>query len=126
MHIEAEVIQTLGTRLPNGYWTFERCLEAARPFASKTAFSAGNNKAYCAAKRAGWLQKIYAELGMPGERYGYMTEEYLIKEGRKYNTVKAFREGNPTAYAMTHSRGENAGAIIPPMKRPICLVAWPD
>ena len=43
---------------PKGYWTLDRVKEARKPYSSKSEFRKKNNKAYTAAQKNGWLEKI--------------------------------------------------------------------
>lgn len=42
-------------RLPNGYWTKERCEAESKKYSSKIEFKKGNPAAHAAASRQGWL-----------------------------------------------------------------------
>jgi hypothetical protein len=53
-----------GGRLPNGHWTFERCVEAAAAFDTRNAWRWGDFKSYDAARRSGWIDDIAADAGM--------------------------------------------------------------
>lgn len=49
----------ISKQYPHGYWTFERCQEAANPYGTKMKFKNGQPKAYDAARSKGWLNTIF-------------------------------------------------------------------
>jgi len=49
---------------PKGYWTKERCIEAARNYSNKDDFIKAEQSAYSAARSNGWLEEIYLASGL--------------------------------------------------------------
>lgn len=75
------------------YWTFKRCYEEARKYASKKEFRDNSLGAYQVASRKGWL-KDYEWL----EGNVQWTEELCCKEAQKYTRLVDFYTNSRKAY----------------------------
>ncbi len=58
---------------PNGYWTKERCAEAASALANRSEFASAERSAYSQACRNGWLNEICAHM----ERRSGIAQRYI-------------------------------------------------
>ena len=81
---------------PKGYWTYERCYEAARKFDCTKQFRKEFGGAYNKAFSEGWLKDYY---WFPTRKpKGYWNYEHGYEEAQKYKTrVEFYRKGG-TAY----------------------------
>lgn len=57
-------------RKPDGYWTLERCKEAAKSYKTKVEWRAGNPASLTAAKRGGWFELCSAHMQSGGLWFG--------------------------------------------------------
>ena len=44
---------------PNGYWTYETCMEESKKYKSRNEFQKGSSGAYDVARRNGWLDDFF-------------------------------------------------------------------
>jgi len=49
---------------PNGYWTYEKCLEEATKYGTRSSFKNYGKSAYQISLKIGWLNDIYASINL--------------------------------------------------------------
>ena len=78
-------------------WNYEKCLEEAKKYSTKSEFQKGNPGAYIYARKNGFLKKFdfFIQIRKPN---GYWTRERCEGESRKYHTKKEFVKGCPAAH----------------------------
>jgi hypothetical protein len=81
-------------------WTKDKVIEIAKEYTKVIDFQRNSPKAYGAAQRNGWLSEITK--GM--ERQHDWTEENIITEMSKYNSLNEFRKHSNSAYVTTVDR----------------------
>ena len=54
-----ELCPHMKTKMPNGYWTKEKCAEEALKYDKKSEFQAKSGSAYCASRVGGWLNEMF-------------------------------------------------------------------
>jgi len=78
-------------KMPNGYWTYEKCFEAAKSCTSRTEFILRYATAYSYAKKNMWLDEFYSHMKLLGNRhkrciYSYeFIEEKCVYVGLTYS-----------------------------------------
>ena len=83
---------------PVGYWTKEKCLEAALKFSYRKEFQKNESGAYCAALKHGWLKEICKHMPLRVSPDSFWTKERCHIEALKCSTRKEFQEKNGSAY----------------------------
>lgn len=78
-------------------WTKAMCEEEAKKYLSKSEFKSGNQSAYDAARKNGWL-KDYIWFKRRKDYNRKWNEEVCRKEALKYSSKKDFQFGNSSAY----------------------------
>ncbi|MBQ9671558.1 MAG: hypothetical protein IJV34_01735 [Prevotella sp.] len=78
-------------------WTEEACFNEAQKYTSKSAFKSGNESAYSAALKSGWLKDYtwFTGLRIPES---YWTYERCCEEARECKTKKEFYQEHDRAY----------------------------
>lgn len=92
---------------PTGYWTFDKCHEAALNYNTRTEFA--NNmhlSAYNSAKRNGWLDDICGHMAKIKIKYSFWNDkEKCRKEAQKYDGRTLFCRGTYGAYYVASKNG---------------------
>ena len=86
---------------PSGYWTYERCYEAAKDCSSKKEFMKKANGAYQTAYREGWLEDYTWFKPLTG----FWTYETCKEEAAKYGKRGEFKKGAKGAYTKSRIKG---------------------
>jgi hypothetical protein len=89
---------------PKGYWTKERCREAAAKCRTVADFQRKYPSAYLAAKRGGWRDELFTHMVDGREKW---TEESLTEEAKKYSSKVQFQKENAAAFAAALRRGRD-------------------
>ena len=84
---------------PNGYWTKERCAEAALQYETRSAFSTGCKSGYRVAQQHQWLDDICGHMTSSQKPNGYWTYELCRDAALQYETRSAFSKGSGAAYS---------------------------
>ena len=84
---------------PKGTWTKERVLKEAKKHKTRTCFQKNSKGAFAAATRNGWLEEVSKTFAELKHEKGYWTKEIVLKEAKKYKSIKVFRKKSPKAYA---------------------------
>ena len=84
---------------PKGYWTKERCAEAALQYETRNAFSKGCKSGYRVAQQHQWLDDICGHMTYAQKPNGYWTPEKVATEALKYKTRSAFGKSKGGAYS---------------------------
>lgn len=89
------------TRLPHSYWKDkERVMEEAKKYTSKIAFQKGNQSAYWAALKYGYLEEMPWLVKRKVTPRGILTnKELIIEESKKYKTRGEFERKNKSLYS---------------------------
>jgi hypothetical protein len=75
-------------------WTLELCQADAAKYATRSAWSKGNQAGYAAAKRNGWFEQCVAHMG--GNKQ--WTKEEVLETALRHNTRNAFKTKDVSAY----------------------------
>jgi T4 RnlA family RNA ligase len=86
-------------------WTKEKCHKEALKYKSRIEFKKGNNNAYSASIRNGWLDEICKHMGENKIKNNYWTKERCAEEALKYKTKSEFEKGSPSAYVKSGKMG---------------------
>jgi hypothetical protein len=89
-------------RLPDGWWTFERCKESALKYKSRWAWGQGDLRAYAYARKHGWLDACVAHMKPVPVA---CTKEECLASARRFKTRKAWQLGDCRAYAAARKNG---------------------
>jgi predicted GIY-YIG superfamily endonuclease len=92
-------------RLPNNYWTLERCAAVARKYKTKTDFSRDHRSVYTTTHRNGWLDQICAHMTPLRKPHGYWTKARCTKAAKKFKTRHEFQKGDISAYITAQRSG---------------------
>jgi len=85
---------------PNGYWTVERCFEAAKLYGDISEFSTGEHmRAYNMLCREGLITEASKHMSRKRVRNNHWTKKSCKKEALKYNTRNEFRKFASGAYS---------------------------
>ena len=87
---------------PSGYWTRERCYEAAKECISRTDFFKKHRQAYRNSLNEEWMDD-YTWFTNKKKPNGYWTYDKCREEAMKYNSIGEFAKGNPSAYNVSLS-----------------------
>lgn len=86
-------------------WTHDAVLEESKKYSSVTEFNDKNASAYAVARKKGWL----AEMTWLKRKYAirgfWQSKDNVFDESHKYDTLKDFREGSPSAYEVARNNG---------------------
>jgi predicted GIY-YIG superfamily endonuclease len=83
---------------PNGYWTKERCREAAKKYSSRKEFENEEHGAYGAAILNQWIDEICDHMVIQRIPATYWTKKKCQEEAIKYSTRKDFEKGSSSSY----------------------------
>ena len=84
---------------PNGYWTKERIIEAAKEYTTKKEFIKNNYAAYYAALKHDVIDELTWLEGKKKLPFGYWKDkEHCIEEAKKYKSKTEFQKNNQSAY----------------------------
>lgn len=75
----------MNERKPNGYWTFERCLQKLKTCETISDFVKNFHTAYIIAHKNRWLQRLYEEAGI-------VSQVSEPKVGDKFGTLKILKD----------------------------------
>jgi len=89
-------------KLPNGYWTLERCKEDALKYNSKTEWQ-NNSTAYTYALKNGWREECCAHM-KNRKPNGYWTLERCKEDALKYNSKMEWRKNSTGCDEATRNR----------------------
>jgi hypothetical protein len=88
---------------PNGYWTYEKCLEVAIISKSKAEMVKNYKSAYDKSTKNKWIEK-FIELNIfindKNKPRNYWSIERSMEEALKYTSRVDFENGSPTAYSV--------------------------
>ena len=100
-------------RSPNGYWTYDRCIEAAEKCKNMNEYRKKFPGARNTARKAGWISQISLEMSNKGlwptvrisKPCGYWTYERCLEVAKKYDCQQAFVWNENAAYcALRHNK----------------------
>lgn len=90
-------------RLPNGYWTRERCYNAAKKYCSRNEFNVKKGVAYQVAWKNGWLDDYeWFSDSLTGKKW---THETCFEEAKKYRVRADFQKYSETAFQVAWRNG---------------------
>lgn len=106
---------------PKGYWTLERCKASASIFSTKSAWERGDQRAYQAACKKGWLNQCCGHMQQLKKPNGYWSLERCIESASKFTIRKEWEKNCPSAYAAATSNGWHniCSRHMLPAERPI-------
>ena len=85
-------------KLPNGYWTKEKCHEEALKYQTRVEFQKNSTSAYMCSFKKGYLEEICEHMISHIVPKGFWTKEKCINEVKKYNNISDFRKYSEYAY----------------------------
>lgn len=86
------------SKKPNGYWTYEKCLEESKKYKYRGDYRTESHGSYKVAIRNGWIDDFtWLQKQKPNIRRIW-TEGKCRVEALKYNSVSEFKKGNKSAY----------------------------
>lgn len=88
-----------------GYWTYEKCLEEALKYSTKTEFKSNSSSAYGAARKNGWVDKICNHMTPIAKIRGFWTKERCFEVALLFKTKTEFSKKAPSAYDAAHRKG---------------------
>ncbi|MCA0940174.1 hypothetical protein LCM28_09850 [Salipiger pacificus] len=107
---------------PLGYWQIkENVLASARTFTNSTKWQKACAAAAKSAFDNGWFEEATAHMRLNRRRSGYwQVKENVLASARKFETITAWRKGEPSAYAGACSNGwlEEATAHMTQLRQP--------
>jgi hypothetical protein len=81
------------SRVPDGYWTLERCKEAARNYKIKVEWRAGDRASFSAANRQNWIRECCEHMETGGMWFGPASiAEALLSHDIPYETECRFKD----------------------------------
>lgn len=86
-------------------WTRETVFDESKKYSSITEFAAKNATAYIVAKKNGWLEEMPWLQRKYVIRGFWQSKTNVFEESHKYNALKDFRKGSPTAYDSAYNKG---------------------
>ena len=89
----------------NGYWTKERCKEAAEKFNKRIDFQKGNRAAHSAAFKNGWLDEICTHMSYNEFEPTKWTKQICLDLAKQYKTRGKFKSNNSSAYKIALKHG---------------------
>ena len=89
----------------NGYWTKERCKEAAEKYKKRIDFQKGNRAAYSAAFKNGWLDEICTHMSYNEFEPTKWTKQICVDLAKQYKTRGKFKSNNSSAYKIALKHG---------------------
>jgi len=88
----------MGKKLPNGYWTKEKCHEEALKFKYKIDFRNKSNSAYVIAYSNKWLDEICSQMIPNRKPKGFWTKENCANEALKHKKIGDLKRNEAQAY----------------------------
>lgn len=88
-----------------GYWTKERCLKSALKYNRRDMWATKDNKAYLAARRAGFADYCCKHMGRDVNPPNYWTLKTCKEDALKYKTRSEWNRKSPTAYMKAADNG---------------------
>lgn len=93
------------SRKPRGYWdNYDNCHDEAQKYESKVSFQKGNNSAYNAARKNGWIDEFFGENTTKPRGY-WDIKENCYDEAKKYKSRGEFSQKNNSAYIRALNNG---------------------
>ena len=93
-----ECVWFIESQKPNGYWTYDRCLEESKKYRYRGDYRTGSLGSYKVASRNGWINDFtWLQKQKPNIRRVW-TEEKCREEALKYKSSSEFRKGNKSAF----------------------------
>lgn len=89
----------------NGYWTKERCKEAAEKYNKRIDFQKGNPAAHNAAFRNGWLDEICTHMSYNEFEPTKWTKQVCVELAKQYKMRGKFKSNNSSAYKIALKHG---------------------
>jgi len=85
------------------HWTYELCREEAKKYNTRTEFQKGNQPAYVAARREGWLNDFMGAINKP-RRYWHNKERVLAAASECTCQTEMYKK-YPSAYSVAVRQG---------------------
>lgn len=86
------------SKKPNGYWTYEKCLEESKKYKYRGDYRTGSHGSYKVAVRNRWIDDFIWLLKQKPNSRRVWTEEKCREEAKKYKSSSEFKKGNKSAY----------------------------
>lgn len=103
-YIEQICNHMVSERLPDGYWTKERCAEEASKYQTIAQLKNANSSMYSIIHRNGWADELLPK-SSHGVRRGYWTKARCAEEALKYHKRVDFSRGSGSAYGAASKNG---------------------
>jgi hypothetical protein len=102
VNVNSNTLTKSKSRMEKGYWTFDKCLEEARKYSTRTDYSSHRRGSYVAALRYNWIDEVCAHMRLRGK---WHDQEVCRKEALKYSSRYEFQLGNKSAYMSAFRKG---------------------
>lgn len=101
---------------PRGYWTKDRCLEAASQFRTRKDWQLGSGSSYQIARRNGWLEECCSHMLVRQKNW---TLEEVIDSAKAFNSKSEWIKGNIVSYSYAKTYGwiDLASSHMKPLKQ---------
>ena len=83
----------------SGHWTKQRCMEVSRKCSTVKEFRLTQGSAYNACRSGGWLEEATSHMHKACASNGYWSEDRILAEITKYDSISDFRKGCPSGYS---------------------------
>lgn len=95
---------------PNGYWTYDLCIQEAQKYETRTELLNNCSSAYSKAAKEGWLDEIFNDhpnkgLSIVRTPLDISDEEFCAQEAKKYKYRKDFKKYSSGCYKRACKNG---------------------
>jgi hypothetical protein len=92
-------------RVPNGYWTLERCRKVWKSCKTITEFARTHSAAYSAVQENGWLNEMRRDFPDSQKPHGYWTLERCRNAWQSCSSIQEFASSHSAAYSAVKQNG---------------------
>ena len=92
-------------KLPNNYWTLEKCIEEAKKYATKSVWATKSSGSYNCAHKNDWLEKCCQHMESSRHLKGYWTLEVCKLDALSYTTRDDWFNAKSGGYSAAHRKG---------------------
>jgi hypothetical protein len=92
-------------KVPNGYWTLEKCKEEALKYTTKVEWLKQSKRSCDAAYRHKWIDICTQHMENLHKPNGYWTKEKVLAEARKYTTIAEWNNKHCSSLTISKANG---------------------
>lgn len=93
-------------RAPNGYWTFETCLEIALKYTTRIEWKNNNQGCYEFSRQQSWFEECTKHMISKSKPPRYWTKERCIEEAKKHKRIVDWgKKGNSNSIRVAKNNG---------------------